>query len=123
MKLQSKVTQLLSDGHQTNIFPTLSPCGNYLAYFSGTGITHTYYMDLVIMKKKEDQWVETTRIKEKFVGYYDTLKIFIAKRGQQTIAYTQTIENNDSAIYRINLENGDYKNITESFLNHDFSIQ
>jgi hypothetical protein len=38
-------------------------------------------MDLVIMKKKEDQWVETTRIKEKFVGYYDTLKIFIAKRG------------------------------------------
>lgn len=75
------------------------------------------------MKKKEGEWIETGRIKEKFVGYYDTLKIFIAKHGQETIAYTQTIENNDSAIYRIDLERGQYKNITEIFANHDFSIQ
>lgn len=56
MKLETEMTRLVKDNHQTNIFARLSPCFNYLVYLSGTGITHTYYLDLVIAKKTEGEW-------------------------------------------------------------------
>ena len=67
----------MSDNEKTNIFPRLSHDYNYLVYLSGTGITHTYYLDLVILKNIDGKWVEAHRIKDKFVGYYDTLKTHI----------------------------------------------
>lgn len=100
------MSRLIDDKQETNIFPALSPCGNYLVYLSGTGITHTYYLDFVIMKKIDNAWTETHRIPEKFVGYYNTLKNYIVRQGDVSFAISQTIEKSCHQIYRINLETG-----------------
>ena len=60
---------MIEDGKETNMFPRLSPCFNYLVYVSGTGITHLYYLDYVVAKKEGGKWVEIHRLKEKVVGY------------------------------------------------------
>lgn len=56
------------------MFANISPCYNYICYFSGEGYTHTYYMDLMIMKWNGESWKEHHQIKEAFVGYYDTVR-------------------------------------------------
>lgn len=63
MKLKSEIRQLLKDGQETNMFPVLSPNFDYLVYLSGTGITHGFYLDLVVAQRKEGEWVETQRLK------------------------------------------------------------
>jgi len=45
------MTKLVNDGKKTNIFPSVSKCYQYLIYCSGEGKTHTYYLDLVVMKR------------------------------------------------------------------------
>ena len=67
----------MNDNEKTNIFPRLSHDFKYLAYLSGTGITHTYYLDFVINKNVNGKFIETHRIKNIFVGFYDTLKIYV----------------------------------------------
>jgi len=52
----TNLPKLIEDGNKTNIFPILSKCLNYLIYCSGTGRTHTYYLDLVVMKKDGNGW-------------------------------------------------------------------
>jgi hypothetical protein len=94
-----------------------------MVYLSGTGVTHTYYLDLVVMKKKENEWVETHRIPERFVGYYDTLKNYIIQEGEKVYAISQTLERSCHQIYKIDLDTGEFINITESYPNFDFSIQ
>ena len=57
-EVKSEVEQLFADDkNQTKVFPTLSPCKNYLVYLSGTGITHTFYKDIVICKKEGNTWL------------------------------------------------------------------
>lgn len=50
----SKLVKLIEDGKRTNIFPSISNCFNYLVYCSGTGKTHTHYLDLVVMKRQSE---------------------------------------------------------------------
>lgn len=66
--------------------------------------------------------METHRIPEKFVGYYDTLKNYIIKDGDKPYAISQTLESTCHQIYKIDLETGEQVNLTKSFPNHDFSI-
>ena len=54
---------MIDDGKETNMFPRVSPCFNYLVYLSGTGKTHTFYMDFVVAKKEEGKWIESRRLK------------------------------------------------------------
>lgn len=77
-----------------------------MLYFGGEGYTHTYYMDLIIAKKEEGEWKETHRIKDAFVGYYDTIKSETFEFEGQSYAYFQTLEKGDQWIKRINLETG-----------------
>ena len=83
--------ELIDDKRETNIFPSISPCFRYIVYLSGTGITHTYYMDLVIAKNEGGKWVESHRIADKFVGYYDTLKTYTTLEHGKPYVYLQTI--------------------------------
>lgn len=41
--------------HETNIFANISPCYNYLLYFGGKDFVHSYYLDLVILKRSDDK--------------------------------------------------------------------
>lgn len=66
--------KVLINKEETNIFANISQCGNYMLYFGGSDVTHTYYMDLIILKREADQWKEIHRRKDAFVGYYDTAK-------------------------------------------------
>lgn len=93
-----------------------------MVYHSGTGITHTYYLDLVIAKKIEGSWVETHRVKEHFVGYYDTLKNYMIVEDGKTFAISQTIQKSSAQIYKIDVETGQYQNLTEKFTHHDFDL-
>lgn len=72
------------------MFPKISPCFNYLVYISGTGITHTFYLDLVVAKRKEGEWTETHRLKQKVIGFYDILQNYIVQKVGKTYAYFQT---------------------------------
>lgn len=45
------MSPLISDGKRTNIFPCVSVGFEYLVYCSGSGKTHTYYLDLVVMRR------------------------------------------------------------------------
>lgn len=57
------VVERVESEEETNIFPALSKCGNYLAYFSGTGITNCFYMDIVIMERGREGWREYHKLK------------------------------------------------------------
>lgn len=39
--------------HQTNMFANISPCYNYILYFGGNDTIHSYYLDLIILKRKK----------------------------------------------------------------------
>jgi hypothetical protein len=123
LKLKSEVRQVIKDKEETNMFPSLSPCFNYLVYVSGSGITHAFYLDLVVAKKGQDGWKETHRLKKKVVGFYDTLKNYIVKAGSdQPYAIFQTTENMTGQIYKLPLESGQPQNLTSSFKNFDFKV-
>jgi hypothetical protein len=42
----------LAKKHRSNILVSISPCYNYIMYYGGTDITHTFYLDLVILKRR-----------------------------------------------------------------------
>lgn len=116
------MTQLIKDHHQTNMFPRLSPCFNYLIYISGTGITHTFYLDLVVAQKKDGSWTETHRLKERVIGYYNTLQNYIVQKEGKTYAYFQTMSQSVATVERIDLDTAEIKNLTSEFKDTDFSI-
>jgi hypothetical protein len=104
------------------MFPRLSPCFNYLVYISGTGITHTFYLDLVVAKKKEGQWTETHRLKQKVIGFYDILQNYVVQKEGKTYAYFQTEHESVATIERLDLDSGELTNLTSTFKNTDFKI-
>ena len=83
---------------KTNIFSSISKCFNYLVYCSETEKTHTYYLNLVVMKRQKtkegiDKWVKLHRLNEKLVGYYSTLKLFPSvNHNNKPICYFQSIQ-------------------------------
>jgi hypothetical protein len=99
-----KLPKLIEDGKRTNIFPSLSKCFNYLIYCSGTGKTHTHYLDLVVMKREGNQWKELHRMKEQLVGYYCTLKLFpTIDQNAKPICYFQSISQAVQTIYKLDI--------------------
>ena len=67
----------VGDKNETKVFPRVSSCGRYCVYLSGTGKTHTFYKDLVVCQKKGGEWVETSRVSSKIIGYNSTLKNYL----------------------------------------------
>lgn len=53
---------------RTNMFPGVSRCGNYLAYLSGNGRTHCFYMNITVLKRNGDAWEKYHQIDEFFIG-------------------------------------------------------
>ena len=37
--------------HETNIYANISPCFNYILYFGGKDFVHSYYLDIVVLKR------------------------------------------------------------------------
>lgn len=52
--------------HETNMFANISPCYNYVLYFGGADFIHSYYLDLVILKRVTA--TESEKVEEE-VGY------------------------------------------------------
>jgi hypothetical protein len=96
-------TKIIKNIHQTNMFPAISPCYQYLAYFGGEGITHTYYLDLMICKKEKDEWKEVHRIKGAGIGLYSTLKTFAYQHAGKPYLYYQTIEKAVQKVMRVEM--------------------
>lgn len=114
---------MIEDGHKTNIFPSLSKCFNYLIYCSGTGKTHTYYLDLVVMKRDGNGWKELHTIKERLVGYYCTLKLFpTTDENNKPICYFQSIDQALQRIYRLDIESGKIQEFSKSDIGQSFAI-
>lgn len=85
------------------MFPSVSRCGNYLAYFSGKGKTHCYYMDITILKKNEDKWDPYHEITEFFVGSYFESKIYFYEIDGRSYFLCQTNEKASNVIYSFNI--------------------
>lgn len=48
-------TKKIIKKNQTNMFANISPCYNYILYFGGADFIHSYYLDLIILKRNEIQ--------------------------------------------------------------------
>ena len=44
------------------------------------------------MKRKDNKWIETHRIKEKFIGLYDTFQSHILIKDGKSYLFVQTLE-------------------------------
>lgn len=122
-KVEAEVAELFAnDQNTTKLLATVSPCFKYLIYLSGTGKTHTFYKDLVICKRKGEEWIETHRHKEAIIGYNSTLKTYIFQESGKSCGIIQNHERSCSNILRIDLESGELTNLTDGFKSHCFQI-
>lgn len=117
----TKLTEFKTE-NKTNIFPNVSPCFQYLVFFGGEGITHTYDLDLFIFKKEEGSWKNLHRIPEAAVGYYDTLKLYPFMSNQQPFIFYQTLKGGVQQIMKTHLESGKTEQAVKGECGQSYSI-
>lgn len=98
------------------MFANISPCYNYILYFGGSDYIHSYYLDLVVLKRKQNggdgqekedgydrEWREIHRVKEAFIGSYYTIRTETFVKEGIPWAYFQTVDKAEQRIKLINL--------------------
>ena len=102
-EIKTKVKMFKTE-NRTSIFPTVSTCFQYLVFFAGDGITHTYDLDLLVFRKTEaSEWQPLHKIQDAAVGLYNVMKAFgHSIDGQQYIFY-QTLNRGVQKIMRLHL--------------------
>lgn len=68
----------------------------------------------MILKKNELLWQELHRVKELFVGFYNTLKTYTAVLKGRPVGYLQTIESGRQKIYLVDLPSGEVKDLYQT---------
>ena len=95
---------MLKTENRTNIIPTVSTCFQYLAFFAGDGITHTYSFDLLVFKKtKTSEWQPLHRIPDAAIGLSRTLKTFAYSTAGEQYVFYQTLNRGVQKIMRLHL--------------------